>query len=162
MLKRIGVATVIVLAAATVLLGQTMNRGAGRPHRPRPKRAEAADELTRLEEQWHKALEKADVAALDRLLAPEWFITNGSGAIIPKSELMGALRSGEIKFVSTVPTEIKVHVYNQAAVVTKRSTDQTMYGSAPGGGRYQMTDMFVKLGGRWQCIATHASRDLKP
>jgi hypothetical protein len=46
--------------------------------------------------------------------------------------------------------------------VTKRSTDQTVYGSSPGGGRYQMTDMFVKLDGRWQCIATHASRDLKP
>jgi predicted small secreted protein len=162
MVKRICVAAVLVFAAATVLAGQTTSRGAGRAHRPRPRRADAAGELTRIEAQWHKALEKADVAALDSLLAPGWFITNGSGAIIPKSELLGALRSGEIKFVSTVPTEIKVHVYSQAAVVTKRSTDQTLYGSSPGGGRYQMTDMFVKLDGRWQCIATHASRDLKP
>jgi hypothetical protein len=64
--------------------------------------------------------------------------------------------------VSTVPSEIKVRAYDEAAVVTKRSTDQTMYGNNAGGGRYQMTDMFVKLKGRWQCIATHASKDLKP
>ena len=64
--------------------------------------------------------------------------------------------------MSTVPSEIKVRAYDEAAVVTKRSTDQTMYGNNAGGGRYQMTDMFVKLKGRWQCIATRASKDLKP
>jgi hypothetical protein len=122
----------------------------------------ATAELTQIEREWHQALEKNDIAALDRLLAPKWFITNGSGNIIGKSELLAALRAGEIKFVSTVPSDIQVHVYNQAAVVTKRSTDQTMYGSNTGGGRYQMTDMFVKLEGRWQCVATHASKDLKP
>jgi hypothetical protein len=161
MTKRLCAAAVIVVAAATVLLGQAASRRAGRNLRPESPRAEAAEELTRIEAQWHKALEEADVATLDRLLAPDWFITNGSGNIIPKSELLAALRSGEIKFVSTVPSEIKVHAYDRAAVVTKRSTDQTMYGSSPGGGRYQMTDTFVKLDGRWRCVTTHASRDLK-
>ena len=161
MTRRLCVAAVIIVATATMLQGQTANRGAGRGPRPKSPRTEAVEELTRIEAQWHKALEKADVATLDRLLAPDWFITNGSGNIIPKSELLAALHSGEIKFVSTVPSEIKVHVYDRAAVVTKRSTDQTMYGSSPGGGRYQLTDTFVKLDGRWRCVATHASRDLK-
>ena len=126
----------------------------------RKSNAANVDELKQLELKWHHALETGDIAALDRLLAPGWFITNGSGHIIPKSELLEALRSAEIKFVSTVPTDIDVHLYGHAAVVTKRSTDKTMYGSTPGGGKYQMTDMFVKQDGRWQCVATHASRDL--
>jgi len=75
---------------------------------------------------------------------------------------MQGLRTGEIRFVSTVPSQIIVHVYGDAAVVTKRSTDKTQYGQTPGGGTYQMTDMFVKINGRWQCVATQASRDLKP
>jgi hypothetical protein len=102
MVKRICVAAVLIFAAATVLAGQTTNRGAGRAHRPRPKRAEAAGELIWIEAQWHRALEKADVAALDRLLAPDWFITNGSGAIIPKSELMG--RCAPVRSNSSPPS----------------------------------------------------------
>ncbi len=114
------------------------------------------------ERQWHKALEKNDIATIDNILAKEWIITNGSGIIISKSVVLEDLRSGSTKFVSTVPSEITVHLYKDAAVVTKISTDQTKYGDNPGGGRYQMTDLFVKIDGRWQCVATHSSDDIKP
>jgi hypothetical protein len=156
MIKQIAVAIILIISIAPTPLGQTSRPEAS------GKLTLATAELTQIERQWHQALEKTDITTLNRLLAPDWFITNGSGNIISKSELLDALRTGEIKFVSTAPSEIQVHVYDQAAVVTKRSTDQTMYGSNRGGGRYQMTDMFVKLDGRWQCIATHASKDLKP
>jgi hypothetical protein len=145
-----------------IMLPLTVAAALGLAVRAQVRKSNAAnvDELKQLELKWHHALEAGDIAALDRLLAPGWFITNGSGHIIPKSELLEGLRSGEIKFVSTIPTEIDVHLYEHAAVITKRSTDKTMYGSTPGGGKYQMTDMFVKQDRRWQCIATHASRDL--
>src|ERR1044072_4592998 len=156
MVKQLCAVMIIFVAISTISLGQTRGRTT-RQNIPKQKSAPVPDELNQLERQWHTALEKADLAMLDRLLAKEWFITNGSGTLISKSEVLEALRSGEIKFTSTVPSEIKVHVYNQAAVVTKRSTDQTMYGSNAGGGRYQMTDMFVRIDGRWQCVATHAS-----
>ena len=162
MIKQVCGAMVIIIVIVTPLFGQTPYRRTSRNLHSTQKSTTTTAELTQIERQWHQALEKADLAVLDRLLASDWFITNGSGMIITKSELLDALRAGEIKFVSTVPSEIKVHAYNAAAVVTKRSTDQTMYGSNAGGGRYQMTDMFVKLEGRWQCIATHASKDLKP
>jgi Domain of unknown function (DUF4440) len=162
MIKQVCATIVLVAVTASTLLGQTPHRGASRSGHRKQQSDPATAELTRIEREWHQALERNDLPALDRLLAPDWFITNGSGMIITKSELLAALRTGEVKFVSTVPSEIKVHAYHRAAVVTKRSTDQTMYGSSPGGGRYQMTDMFVRLGGRWQCIATHASKDLKP
>jgi uncharacterized protein DUF4440 len=161
-MKRIYLGVVLVIAAGTALSAQSENHETTLDHSAKRSTDRVTAQLIGLETGWHKALEKSDVATLDRLLAPGWFITNGSGAIIPKPELLQSLRSGEIRFVSTVPTDIRVHPYKDAAVVTKVSTDQTMYGSNPGGGKYQMTDMFVRLAGRWQCVATHASRDLKP
>jgi hypothetical protein len=162
MIKQLCGAMVIIIVTAITLLAQTPYGRTNRNLHSTQKSTATTAELTQIERQWHQALEKADLTALDRLLASDWFITNGNGMIITKSELLDALRAGEIKFVSTVPSEIKVHAYDEAAVVTKRSTDQTMYGNNAGGGRYQMTDMFVKLEGRWQCVATHASKDLKP
>jgi len=153
-------AVIVVIAVVPISAQVTSARGPRHASQTRVS-SRGADELTKVEFQWHRALEQNDTQTLDRLLARDWFITNGSGLIIPKSELMQGLRSGEIRFVSTTPTDITVHVYGEAAVVTKRSTDTTLYGATPGGGTYQMTDMFVKLDGRWQCVATHASKSLK-
>ena len=96
----------------------------GSHHAKRASRA--ADELVRIEHRWHEALERNDTKTIDRVLAPGWFITNGSGQIIPKAELMHGLLAGEIRFESTKPTEVTAYVYGSAAVVTKRSTDRTM------------------------------------
>lgn len=65
MTRRLCVVAVITVATATVLLGQTASGGAGRNPRPKSPRTKAAEELTHIEEQWHEALEKADVATLD-------------------------------------------------------------------------------------------------
>jgi hypothetical protein len=161
MINQIRTATLLAFIAVVPILAATLAGTKGHAKQTStPTRV--ADELKSLELEWHRALERTDTATLEHLLARDWFITNGSGQMIPKAELMQGLRSGDIRFVSTTPTEITVHVYGDAAVVTKRSTDITMYGTTPGGGTYQMTDMFVKVDDHWQCVATHASKDLKP
>src|SRR5215471_6186123 len=100
MLKHAGIAITLIGVAASTLLAQTPPRGTRR-YESEPKANRATAQLTQIERAWHLALEKNDIATLDRLLAPKWFITNGSGNIIGKSELLDALRAGEIKFVST-------------------------------------------------------------
>jgi len=155
MTKRIRMTVLIVIIAAAWTPAPAAN---GQNQKQTP----VTDDLIAIELEWHKALEHADLGTLDRLLARDWFITNGSGFLIPRTELFEGLRKGEIRFVSTIPSQIAVHVYGDAAVVTKRSIDKTQYGESTGGGTYQMTDMFVRIDGRWQCVATHASRDLKP
>lgn len=120
--------------------------------------AKARHEIQAIEEQWHKALERVDVDWLDRLLSDDWTITNGSGQMISKSELLSDLRSGGIRYESSTPSEIKIRLHGNTAVVTKVSTDKTSYSGQPGGGRAQMTDVFAKEHGQWHCIASHASR----
>lgn len=120
--------------------------------------AKVRHEISAIEEQWHKALERADVDWLDRLLSDDWTITNGSGQMISKSELLSDLRNGGIRYESSIPSEIAIRLHGNTAVVTKISTDKTSYSGQPGGGRAQMTDVFAKEHGQWHCIASHASR----
>ena len=120
--------------------------------------ANVRHEIQAIEEHWHKALERVDVDWLDRLLSDDWTITNGSGQMISKTELLSDLRSGGIRYESSIPSEIKIRLHGNTAVVTKVSTDKTSYSGPPGGGQAQMTDVFAKEHGQWHCIASHASR----
>jgi len=120
--------------------------------------AKVRNEISSIEEQWHKALERADVDWLERLLSDDWTITNGSGQMISKGELLRDLRNGGIRFESSIPSEIEIRLHGNTAVVTKVSTDKTSYSGQLGGGRARMTDVFAKEHGQWRCIASHASR----
>jgi len=120
--------------------------------------AKVRHEILTIEEQWHKALERTDVDWLDRLLSDDWTITNGSGQMISKGELLKDLRNGGIRYESSTPSEIEIRLHGNTAVVTKVSTDKTSYSGQPGGGQARMTDVFAKEHGQWHCIASHASR----
>ena len=93
--------------------------------------ASSSCELVRLEQEWHKALERADIAWLDQLLSDDWVITNGSGVLIFKGDVLKDLQSGATRFESSVPSSITVRLHGNAAVVTKISTDKTSYSGQP-------------------------------
>jgi ketosteroid isomerase-like protein len=68
------------------------------------------------------ALKDGDVAALDRLLAPDFTIIDVMrGAEVPKAGLLDAVRSGVVKFEKISLLESRVRFYQQTAVVTGRT-----------------------------------------
>lgn len=85
-----------------------------------PARAASAEEATilKLEQQWEDALIKSDTAALDKLYDERIIYTHSSGKVDTKSTYINNIKSGGSKYVSMKRDDIKVAVYNKAAIVS--------------------------------------------
>ncbi len=118
----------------------------------------ADEELRALELQWNDALVKSDVAFLDRVLADDYMFTNPDGRVLTKAELLAETKSGEDVYASAVTHDMKVRVYGDAAVVTGHSAYKEAVKGKDISGEYRWTDTWARVGGRWQCVADHASK----
>jgi ketosteroid isomerase-like protein len=66
--------------------------------------------------------------------------------------------SGSLKYESLKFDEIKVHAYGDTAVVTGRSTATGKDNGKEFAGQFRYTRVYVKRQGRWQIVATQATR----
>jgi|GEM_PF-467422 len=120
--------------------------------------AAAEQELIQLAKSWGAAMVSGDAAALERILAEEIMDTDPVGRPWTKAQSIAALKSGTMKATSWAMDDMKVHVYGDTAVVTGRTTLTGRFHGEDISGQYRWTDTFVRRDGRWQCVATHASR----
>ena len=139
----------LVLIPAAVLLAQTAAL---------PKTAGPEQELLDLELAWSSALVSVDIAFLDRILADDLSWTDPSGVVWTKAQTLASLKSGEDIISSLKSDDMKVRVYGNAAVVTGRDEIKEKLRGKDVSGLYRWTDTWIKTAGRWQCVATHASK----
>lgn len=117
-----------------------------------------SDEATirSLESKWTDAYKQRQIAPLAALLADDYVITMEDGTTLSKvgflSHNMGPLRVDVAEML-----DLKIRVHENAAVVTgtyhERGTDA--------GKAYdyndRLTDVWMKISGKWQLIASHYS-----
>jgi hypothetical protein len=51
-----------------------------------------------------------------------------------------------------------VHVYDNAAVVSGITDEQSSYRGADTSGRFRWMDVWVRRAGRWECVASTVAR----
>jgi ketosteroid isomerase-like protein len=110
-------------------------------------------ELYRLEEQFAQAVVKRDAAALRRIVAPRWVYSDESG-VMERDAGVKAFTSGADTVTQAGNERMRAIVYGSTAVVIG---ELWMRGRGPSGAfsrRYRYTDTWMKLDGRWQCIAS--------
>ena len=142
-------AGLIVLVFAVAILAQT---GA------KPKGQTAEQELLKLEQEWTNADLKDDWATMDRILVDDYVLTDRDGEVSTKAQCEAFMRSGEDKILTLVTDDMKVRVYGDAAVVTLRATIKETYKGEEISDVCRITNTWINKAGRWQCVATHASR----
>src|SRR5438477_10737412 len=64
------------------------------------------------------AMLKADVGALDKLLAPDLIYTHGDGRVIDKAAFLSDFKTGAFKYVTIEPNDLKIRIYGDTAIVT--------------------------------------------
>ena len=114
-------------------------------------------ELIKLENEWAKSVVKLDLAFMERILADDYTWTDPAGNVHAKADEIASIKSGQGVVTSSVNDEMKVRVYGDAAVVTGRTTQKGMMEGKEVGGQFRWTDTWVKIAGRWQCVAEHDS-----
>jgi hypothetical protein len=91
----------------------------------------------------------SSVAVQERRLPIESFYSR-----ISKAQVLADVRA-EKGAVCNIDM-LRLRVYGDAAVVVGRTT----WMSAGGNGQYRYTDVYVRRGGRWTCVASQAT-DIK-
>ena len=120
--------------------------------------ASVEQELIKLENGWSEAMVKKDLAFLDRILANEFTETDAEGTVWTKAQELAVLTSGEFKCTSAVADDMQVRVYGDTAVATGRNTNKAQLKGKDISGQHRWTDTWIKRDGRWQCVATQATR----
>ena len=113
-------------------------------------------ELIKLENEWAEAWVKRDVEAYARLLADDYISTNSYGDMKTKAQSIAWLKSNE-NTISLIPHDFRVRVYGDTAVINFRLTYEIQAEGKESTGQDQLTDVWIKRGGRWQCVAAHSS-----
>ncbi len=122
----------------------------------------AEQALLQLERDWEQANAKNDLAALDRILGPEFVSTDSDGRLTTRAEVFVRRKGGAVKFTAFTQDDYKVHVVGDTAIVTGRSTIKGIRDGKDWAGQERWTDVFVRRSGRWQAVASHQSRIATP
>jgi ketosteroid isomerase-like protein len=151
-MKRNAIAVGVVISALAVAV---------RAQTPaQTKSGSAEQELIRLENEWADAWAKHDVAFFERIEADDYTWTSPSGEVWTKAKdlaFVKSLKPGKGAIVSQVIAEMNVRAYGDAAVVTGRDIIKETHEGKEISRQERWTDTWVKLAGRWQCVAGHSS-----
>jgi ketosteroid isomerase-like protein len=112
-----------------------------------------AASIRALESKWTDAYTQRQIAELAALLADDYVITTEDGTTFSKvgfiSHNMNALRV-DIAEMST----LKVRLHENVAVVTGDYHESGESGGKPYDDHDKLTDVWMKIGGKWQLIAS--------
>ncbi len=120
-------------------------------------REHAEQEVARLADAWVTAELHGDTAFLERALTDDFIGIGPLGFMLSKQEWLARHRSGELKYDSLDLDEVKVRVYNEAAVLTCRQVQNAAYRGNSIQAQLRTTLVLVHLEGQWQLASLHLS-----
>jgi ketosteroid isomerase-like protein len=112
-------------------------------------------EVACLAEAWATAELQSDTTFLERLLSDDFVGVGPLGFLLSKQEWLAWLQSGDLKHEALTLDEVKVRVYNDAAIVICRLVQDATYRGTPILAQLRTTLVFVRHQGQWQLAGLH-------
>jgi hypothetical protein len=119
--------------------------------------ASVSEELTQIEAQLAATWKSGACDAWGAFLAPEWSVIHITGNVITRAQALEMCQMRNPPLESLASDELSVRSFGDAAVVTGR-TRATTAGEKPETVTLRFTDVFIRRNGRWQIVASHATR----
>jgi ketosteroid isomerase-like protein len=114
--------------------------------------------LMQMERDWAQATLKKDSEGLNRFES-DYYVYNIDGMTGTKKDDLADAKNGDFTADSIDVMDMTVHVFGDAAVVTGKTTLKNgKYKGKDITGTYLFTDTWVRKGGHWQVVASHASK----
>ena len=120
----------------------------------------SADEkqLLMIQQQLARAWVERDRAFIERVLAPEWSVTQADGTIRSRAAVLhDAFIVRTVTVESMVIDDVTVTLLGDTAIVRGRTQATGVVGDQRGSARLRFTDTFIKRRGQWQAVASHAT-----
>jgi ketosteroid isomerase-like protein len=111
--------------------------------------------VRQLNDEWVKAMMRADSETLDRIMADDFYFTyplEGDD----KAQFISDVTSGDLKIQHITREQLSVRVFGNTAVLTARDSASWLYHGRELSGHYKILSVFVERAGRWQLCAIQA------
>jgi len=111
--------------------------------------------IRQLNDDWVKAIMRADVETLNRVMADDFFFTyplEGDD----KAQFIADVTSGDLKILHIGREQLSVRVFGSSAVLTARDSATWLYHGRELSGQYKIISIFTERSGRWQLCAVQA------
>lgn len=111
--------------------------------------------LRQLNDEWVKAVMRADAGTLDRIMADDFYFTyplEGDD----KAQFIADVTSGDLKIQHITREQLNVRVFGHTAVLTARDSATWMYHGRELVGQYKVLIVFAERDGNWQMCALQA------
>lgn len=119
-------------------------------------------ELERLESVWNEAHEHGDADALNAIWADDIEVAVPKMPVLTKADALRFARSGRMKFLTYRISDIRVRVYDNAAVVTGHLQRTRSMNGQEVADDWRFTKLYVREAGKWRVVAFHASEAAQP
>jgi hypothetical protein len=119
-------------------------------------------ELERLETVWNEAHEHGDADVLEKLWADDMEVAVPKMPVLTKADALKFARSGRMKFLSYRTSDIRVRVYDNAAVVTGRLQRTRSMNGQELSDDWRFTKAYVREAGQWRVVSFHGSEAAQP
>ncbi len=140
-----------LIASAALLVAQEKKAFANEP-------TPVEQTLMQMERDWNQATLTKDYKTLNRIMAEDWVGIDFKGVTTTKAESIAELKAGESRNESVELGDMTVRVYGNSAVVIGSDTEKSRYQGKDSSGKYAWMDVFVKRNGRWQAVASEATK----
>ncbi|MET4632397.1 nuclear transport factor 2 family protein [Kaistia defluvii] len=123
-----------------------------------PAATDDADWLRAIERARLRALVSADMGQARPLHAPDFQLITPIGATLSRDEYLGAIASGQIRYLTWEPADIVVRLYDGAAVLRYRAQLEVVFGGHKVPlSDYWHTDVYERRDGQWMVVWSQAT-----
>jgi ketosteroid isomerase-like protein len=157
-MKQILVVILLAMILSSFAFGQKKAAGkktqASSPTKTTAPANRVQEQLKKLEEEWATAFIKRDGAALNRILAEDYYIIDPNGSVGNKAQTIEDITSGNTVFESIKYDDLNVRVYGTFAIVTGGETVTVRSNGQSSTVTFRFTDVFTLRRGQWQAVSS--------
>jgi ketosteroid isomerase-like protein len=118
-------------------------------------RIQAEQELRQMNDDWVKALVRADGATLDRIMADDFFFAYPMEGD-DKAQFIDDVVSGDVKVEFLTRENIGVRIWGSTAVLTGKDSAKWYYKGREFSGHYKIIHVYSLRDDRWQLVSVQA------
>jgi uncharacterized protein (TIGR02246 family) len=127
-------------------------------HAQAPDAAKAAVTVRDLDAKRFEATTKNDFDTLASLLADDLVYVHSSANVDGKTAYVGNLRTGKTKYESIEPSDVKVRVYGNTAIVNGTAKLSVTTDGKTNSFSLRYTDVWVLRDNKWQMVSWQSTR----
>jgi ketosteroid isomerase-like protein len=120
--------------------------------------SDAGNAVLQTERDLAMAYQRGEADAIAQGVMENYTLTNSIGKVTTRADDIAEAKKNDPKYEIFENYDMKVRVHGDAAVVTGKTHTKGISGGKPFDSVFQFTDTFVKDGGRWRLLASHASK----